>query len=1104
MELEKEERRKLAGLVITDLYFTQNGSKDGLRDYVADLTDEKPDNLSEIMCTYFYTSRNQKLAFEQVYQSNEAVKGMVARLLHLLNGDRRSRDMMVRMFRNNERRFYYYSEACLPFDTFVFDLEMNMEWVTNSAFMNGLTLLTNMANGMVKYCPKEAAQLVSMYPNLEGHLRDAVAAIAAVQKDHVVVEQELVELEKKAFPEHGEAEEAELLYQFLSLCGNVSKKVDEMAEALLGRCPADLYSSISGLGSGWFLSMCSSLNVSSGPKLDFLLNRIVEDGEKERKHDLKRLLSIAKQDGHVLLRRFDSLCEKEDDRALAAYAVMRRYGFMPTDSPRYEECRAKAREQLLKGVRREQEQYALRGEKLFAFPDGVEDFTSLDSENPEDVTFSLDESAVSWSGWRHARTGWDYLLHASGMLAEELNAARNLTVMAARELDGYYLSSLKLYDYSKDFYASEGNPWEKLYRRRVPFDLLCRLGLLLQAQIYWYEDTKALKDNLIEFLQAHKEETEQEVMNTSLDGSLYLLLLKFLYGEEGKDPENGCSFDYNCLTGAFASKSHYVVEFAEHKLQAREAAVRPAVETAAQAKQRGAANAALRLLRLWDNEKIETVMRGLDDFSDFCQYIDKQYTKNNEKNVPFPKLIDYGCVRLADSEERMPDTVMKYFISEYVLLKELYIVKPCEEIKKRVNPYDLQNLMKQIYEVWLSEGAGQKYRNILFPYALCAGSAQLGILKKQIDEWSQNSKPGLAEFAVSCLALNGSQMAFMMVDTMSKKHKNKRVKKAAAKALTEAMGVYGFSAEEFEDLIVPDMGFSRDRIRMFSYGVRQFKAVINPDLSITLYDGDKLIKSLPKASEKYQDIAEAAEAAKEELKAVKKQMKAVVDAQKLRMGNAVYTKRTWSRDKWEALFIGNPLMFSFACGMIWQETDKEGNVLGTFRYMEDGTFNTADEEEYELHEGSSLHLVHPADLEEEELEAWKSQLEDYEIEQPAPQLDLPVAELEEEDLKGTMFPGFEGKKFYSGTVRSVAGKLGCEISFEEYGESCGFSRQFESDGLAFYVTVTSYYPGDYNAVTEIKSMVFRQGNSPVALGQVPKRLLSFASQAGSMLTAKAI
>ena len=51
--------------------------------------------------------------------------------------------------------------------------------------------------------------------------------------------------------------------------------------------------------------------------------------------------------------------------------------------------------------------------------------------------------------------------------------------------------------------------------------------------------------------------------------------------------------------------------------------------------------------------------------------------------------------------------------------------------------------------------------------------------------------------------------------------------------------------------------------------------------------------------------------------------------------------------------------------------------------MEDGSFNTADEEEYELPKEAVIGLVHPVELSADLLSAWKEQLEDYEIVQPS-------------------------------------------------------------------------------------------------------------------------
>ena len=171
-------------------------------------------------------------------------------------------------------------------------------------------------------------------------------------------------------------------------------------------------------------------------------------------------------------------------------------------------------------------------------------------------------------------------------------------------------------------------------------------------------------------------------------------------------------------------------------------------------------------------------------------------------------------------------------------------------------------------------------------------------------------------------------------------------------------------------------------------------------MEITLFDNTgKQIKSLPKASAKNNDNEDMAAECKEELKNIKKQIKIVVESQKLRIAKAVIVGRKWSIDKWKELFIENPIMNSFATKLVWEETDDKGNIIKTFRYMEDGTFNTVEEEEYEVENGTYILPLHPADIDEEELAAWTEQLEDYEIVQPVDQLNIPVYILKDEELE---------------------------------------------------------------------------------------------------------
>ena len=65
--------------------------------------------------------------------------------------------------------------------------------------------------------------------------------------------------------------------------------------------------------------------------------------------------------------------------------------------------------------------------------------------------------------------------------------------------------------------------------------------------------------------------------------------------------------------------------------------------------------------------------------------------------------------------------------------------------------------------------------------------------------------------------------------------------------------------------------------------------------------------------------------------------------------------------------------------------------------MEDGTFNTVEEEEFVLPETGKIGLVHPLELTAEDLKAWKEQLADYEIVQPFDQLGRPVCKATKEE-----------------------------------------------------------------------------------------------------------
>lgn len=129
--------------------------------------------------------------------------------------------------------------------------------------------------------------------------------------------------------------------------------------------------------------------------------------------------------------------------------------------------------------------------------------------------------------------------------------------------------------------------------------------------------------------------------------------------------------------------------------------------------------------------------------------------------------------------------------------------------------------------------------------------------------------------------------------------------------------------------------------------------------------------------------------------------------------------RYWSSESWNTLFVENPIMHQFAIGLIWGVYENN-KIIQSFRYMEDGTFNTVDEEEFTLPENAQITLVHPADLGEELTSSWKTQLDDYEIIQPIEQLDISVIELAEKDMAGKKIIRYSDKYISVGKMNSAA------------------------------------------------------------------------------------
>ncbi len=488
----------------------------------------------------------------------------------------------------------------------------------------------------------------------------------------------------------------------------------------------------------------------------------------------------------------------------------------------------------------------------------------------------------------------------------------------------------------------------------------------------------------LHILRTDTESNKQEILGYAKDSSNLVIreLLDILYGQKGWEED---------IKGLLNAK----------KAAEREIAIRVFLHW-----QQEGANYREILLQALETEKsakLVTLLQKVLDIQESSQpkepptkeELVKQLHKGGKKrSIAWAYETPFSVVHKTNGEVADEEYIQAIFLC-YAAQIQRGIDKNAQLLAADLNDSEFAIYVNELFDKWIESGAESKKGWVLFAASIHGGEDIIPKLLHQIQEWPKELRGVIASEAVSALALNPSPHALLLVDNIARKFKHKQVKAGAAMALNEAADQLGISREELADRIVPDLGFDEKMQRTFDYGERTFKVMLTASLDIEVYDENgKKLKNLPAPGKK--DDESKAQAAYKAFKEMKKQMKTAVTSQKARLEYALSAERKWSADAWKNLFVKNPLMHQFAIGLVWG-VYKDNQLVQSFRYMEDGSFNTQDGDEYTLPEQAHISLVHPVELTEEEKAAWQEQLADYEITQPIEQLDRTVYRMTEEE-----------------------------------------------------------------------------------------------------------
>lgn len=457
---------------------------------------------------------------------------------------------------------------------------------------------------------------------------------------------------------------------------------------------------------------------------------------------------------------------------------------------------------------------------------------------------------------------------------------------------------------------------------------------------------------------------------------------------------------------------------------------------------------------------------------DFCS---KNINKRKASKLQWLELEGAPVLKVKESDRETSKEVMQYIIIAVSEEKEIKISEVAKNVAQFIDESSLSEMALYTLNKWIDDGAEAKKKWILSLCAMFGDMRVVDILHKNIKKWAEHSRSAIACQGVKALALQGSDDAIMIVDSISRKFKFKQVKKAAKGALEFAAKELGIDPEELSDRIIPNYDFDKNGEKIFDYGNRKFIVQLDEELKLKVYKEDgKALKNLPAVGKN--DDENMAVKAKEEFKILKKQLKNLVSVQSERLELALSASRKWTFEKWQKVFVDNIIMNKFAVALIWgvYEGDK---LVNSFRYMEDGTFNTSDEEEYTPAENVEIGLVHPVELSKEELELWKEQLQDYEIVQPFSQIERKIFEISEEEMKMDCIERFGGIQVSDmGLLGKMTKAAWYKGSVQDAGMFYDFYKENSQNGIGAELHMSGMYvAGEFEDVTIYEIQFYNAG-----------------------------
>ncbi len=275
------------------------------------------------------------------------------------------------------------------------------------------------------------------------------------------------------------------------------------------------------------------------------------------------------------------------------------------------------------------------------------------------------------------------------------------------------------------------------------------------------------------------------------------------------------------------------------------------------------------------------------------------------------------------------------------------------------------------------------------------------------------------------------------------------------------------------------------------FGPHQFSARLDSQWNLVLRDPEgKTLKALP--DPRKDDDAEKAAAAKKQLASARKELKQVLDQQRINLYEAMCVQRSWRFEDWEPFLCRHPIVRHFCQCLVWSA--QRGERLLHFRPLADGSFTDVEDNPLTLEPADVISIAHQTSVIPQAAEAWLQHLSDYAVTPLFDQFGRSAPEMTPENKKQRELADFEGWMTDTFKIRGRATKLGyTRGSTGDGGWFNEYIKRFPTTGLVAMIEFTGSFLPETNIPAALRKLTFRRengGHSNISLSEIPSVLLT--------------